>query len=234
MTSSGRGDGDRTAERLEIVRHCLGHDFRNSLAAVIGINEILSLNQSGLSEGERAEMREIIGESARKLLKLTRTLELVAAVEMLPIETQSLKPTDFMPALLEEFQPMLKKRGKSLRIEEPLPCVEAPEDWLAYALQSLVENAIEHGGPAIVLSGQILPGGMARLTIRDNGQAIPEGRMPLVFTALEDSAVRQRAGIGMGTTLTAAICRALGGSAEYARTNNWNHFHLTLPQGGHS
>lgn len=224
-------DKEQALERLEIVRHCLGHDFRNSLAAVLGINDILCLRGSGLTEKERIEMRDIIADSARKLLKLTRTLELVAAVEMLPIEAQPINPSDLFPGILEEFQPLLLRTGKSLRIEEPLPIINAPEDWLNYALQSLVENAIEHGGSAIVVNGVRLADGWARLSIRDKGAPIPAERMPLVFTPLEDGAKRLRAGIGMGTTLTAAICRALGGSVHYGHENGWNCFHLLLPGG---
>ncbi|HEX5713590.1 MAG TPA: ATP-binding protein [Solirubrobacterales bacterium] len=81
-------------------------------------------------------------------------------------------PRPLLEAAIARWRPRAALSGSSLRLRWRAGEAEVLGDrcFLAQALDNLVVNAIEHGGPEIVLAGQVV-GGRLRLAVIDSGRS---------------------------------------------------------------
>jgi len=76
--------------------------------------------------------------------------------------------------------------------------VRGDRSWLAQALDNLIVNAIEHGGPSIVVEAQ-LRGDRLRVSVADSGRALrPESRLESPADVVSRLLGRRRHGHGLG------------------------------------
>ena len=88
---------------------------------------------------------------------------------------------------------------------------------LERVVRNLVENAVGHADAQVRVAASRVGGGVALLTVDDDGSGVPEDRRQAVFdrfVRLDDSRSRRRGGVGLGLAIVAEIVRAHGGRVE--------------------
>ena len=135
----------------------------------------------------------------------------------------SLEDVD-LAALVREvarrFEPVALRAGCALEVDAPAPVVGR---WDAHRLEqvvaSLLSNALKFGAGRPVLLRVEAEGGLARLTVRDEGIGIASEQLPHIFDrftrAVSD---KHYGGMGLGLFLTRHVVRSLGGEARAEST----------------
>ncbi|MBZ9712553.1 ATP-binding protein [Deinococcus multiflagellatus] len=229
-----------TWEHEERVRdqlvHMLVHDLKNPIAAVMGLLEIVQ-------EDPR------VPEDNRDLLKVARdeTQHLLhLAVNMLDVRKIQAGKMNLRRELM--FTPMFREvvelacgdvgsglRDRHLRVdvEQDLSPASADPEILRRVLANLISNALKHtmtgGLIAVAVRGL---GDSVQVTVRDDGEGIPEDDIPNLFAAFEQSrlTLHGRFDTGMGLAFCKLAVEEHGGKiwVESVRGQGATFF-FTLP-----
>lgn len=96
-----------------------------------------------------------------------------------------------------------------------------------------LSNAIKYGGtpPVVQIGADLDAPGMVRFWVADNGNGIPEAKLPLLFTEftrLDDHPANK--GTGLGLSIVQRIVHRLGGEVGVAsKVGEGSVFSFTLP-----
>lgn len=114
-----------------------------------------------------------------------------------------------LAGLQREYQPAFSSARRSMRVEGDRGLIvrAAPSD-LAQVLQTLVENALEHGAGTVTIQAA-RRGHSVVVDVRDEGQGIPAAIAPHIF----ERAVTSR-GSGLGLALARQLAQRNGGRLE--------------------
>lgn len=114
-----------------------------------------------------------------------------------------------LAGLQREYQPAFGRARRSMRVEGARGLVvrASPAD-LVQVLQSLVENALDHGAGTVTVEAR-RSGSSAVVEVRDDGQGVPAAIAPHIF---ERSVTSSGSGLGLG--LARQIVERNGGRLE--------------------
>ena len=102
----------------------------------------------------------------------------------------------------------------SIEVEADASVVVAERDRLARAVANMVDNALKHGAPPVVVS--VADGGV---TVRDHGPGFEDGDVDRAFDRFYRApSARGRPGSGLGLSIVAQVAASHGGSVT-ARTH---------------
>jgi two-component system sensor histidine kinase CreC len=204
----------------------LSHELKNPVAAVRASAEVL--DEGALAEPEEARRFVArIREATARIETLLGEVLSLARIEARGVETSS--QVD-LGALARAATEAAKDRGAlvELTVESDV-VVRGQLNWLARAIDNLVDNAIVHGDPALA----------SRVAVRREGSRVAvhvtsRGSIAKhVQTNLFRRFVTTRAaggGTGLGLAIVRAVAEAHGGRAELARPGPPEvEFRLTLP-----
>ncbi|HEY0543499.1 MAG TPA: HAMP domain-containing sensor histidine kinase [Actinoallomurus sp.] len=124
-----------------------------------------------------------------------------------------------LPALLDEVR---SRTDVSVRVPEDLPEVRASLEAVRQILHVLLDNAVTHGRPPIIVSATDLGSGLV-IDVTDGGPGVPDGVD--VFQA-------PKGGHGIGLPLARSLAEAEGGRLILRRSSPPT-FSLLLPSSGY-
>jgi signal transduction histidine kinase len=133
---------------------------------------------------------------------------------------------------LARWRPQAQKSGASLHLERPVgdPVISLEEAGFSQALDNLIINAIEHGGPLVLVGAELGPG-VLRLTVADSGRSAGTARRRRDLTgAFAALAGRRRHGHGL--RLVRRVASAHGGEFHLRRLGIGVEAQLELPLPG--
>src|SRR6185295_6475625 len=211
---------------LETFAADLSHELKNPVAAVRASAEVL--DEGALAEPEEARRFVArIREATARIETLLGEILSLARIEARGVDSSS--EVD-MGALARAASEAAKDRGAvvELAIDDGV-IVRGQPNWLARAIDNLVDNAIVHGQPS----------GASRIIVRrESGRVAvrvvsPGAVAKHVQTKLFRRFVTTRAaggGTGLGLAIVRAVAEAHGGRAELAKPGPPEvEFRLTLP-----
>jgi PAS domain S-box-containing protein len=202
-------------DELDAFAHTVAHDLKNPVSLAITSAELLTDDQFSMSDQERVQCAWTIRRAAHKMDNIIQELLLLSQLRTVEVEKQ---PLD-MAAIVQEACQRLVQISIDYHAEITLPAASAWPVTLGYDLWieevwvNYLSNAIKYGGrpPRVELGVEMLPDGMARFWVKDNGPGIPpeaQARLFTPFTRLDQ--VRAR-GHGLGLSIVRRIVEKLGG-----------------------
>jgi PAS domain S-box-containing protein len=215
----------------------LAHELRNPLAPISTAAQVLRMRRHDPAYVERAG--EIIERQARHMTTLVDDLLDVSRVTRGLVRMES-EPVDLKAVVnsaIEQARPLIESRHHALLIR-----VGAAPAWargdrtrLVQAVSNLLGNAAkytqQHGELLVSLE---VRGGLAHISVADNGSGIPPSLLPHVFelfTQGERTPDRSQGGLGLGLALVKSIVIQHGGqvAAHSEGAGRGSLFTITLP-----
>jgi two-component system nitrogen regulation sensor histidine kinase GlnL len=214
----------RSSERaldFEALAAGLAHEIKNPLAGLQGSAELLARE----AEGSAREYAQVIAREAKRVDGLVR--ELLDLARPTALQTASLDVHEVLGdvAVLARGIPGADRVSFVERYDPSLPHIRGDAEKLKQVVLNLVRNALDavqdSRRPTIAFetgvaslrvrqaSGRTRP--LARLSVLDNGQGIPEGMLQRLFTPFATS---KPAGTGLGLAISRRIVEAHGGRIE--------------------
>ena len=203
-------------EELDAFAHTVAHDLKNPLHLIIGFAETLRPSFSDLSDEEREDALRHITRNGRKMNNIVDELLLLAEVRKTQVQMSPLDLSRILFDAQQRLTDMIHDRHAAIIAPERWPNVLGYAPWVEEVWVNYLSNALKYGGtssaaPRVSLGADLLPDGMVRLWVHDNGDGIaPEvqARLFTPFTRLDR--VRAR-GHGLGLSIVRRIVDKMGG-----------------------
>ena len=234
----------RESQKMESIGTLAGgiaHDFNNILAAILG-NVALARHD----EGDAGALQSHLAQIQRAALRARSLVQQILAFSRRDPGSLMLQP--LRPVLDETLSLLRATLPAAVRLEAVLPAeplgVRADATQLQQVLMNLATNAWhalpERGGrieigaehlsaTAAPVLGQVAPGPLAHLWVRDNGSGMDEATVARIFDPFfTTKPVGQ--GTGLGLSVVHGIVRAHEGAITVDSTPGLGTtFHLYLP-----
>ncbi|PSQ36620.1 hypothetical protein BRD08_04590 [Halobacteriales archaeon SW_10_66_29] len=197
----------RREQRLSKFAGVVSHDLRNPLDVALGRAEVLP-DVADLDP----ETEHHVGEIYESLKRMEQLIE-----DVLAIARHGEMAVDLAPVSLEEVAAeawaSVETGDAELRIASTAT-VRAHRSRLLRLFENLFRNAIEHGGPDVLVEvGTIDDGSDAGFYVADDGSGIPGDQRDVIF---DDGFSTTADGTGLGLSIVSEIVRAHDWSIDIA------------------
>lgn len=194
----------------------ISHELRTPLNGVLGMAEVMAMNELSDDQRERLRMLQQSASTLRSLVDVLIEFSLIEAGELeldvAPFDLRTLL-RKIHAAHLGEAQS--KGLAFDLHIEDGVSrMVSGDADRIRQVLSALVSNAIKFTAEGRVTLGVTTAPGSLRFNIRDTGIGIAEEHLGQVFDSfsqVDGSLSRLHGGAGLGLALSHRLCQAMGG-----------------------
>ena len=195
----------------------ISHELRTPLSVIIAYTE--AMRDGIVGEADRRHFLDVIADNGESLLRLINDLLDLSKLEV--TGTMLSFTLSHVHDVVRSLWPKILASAEEKRIEvtfQPgyeVPVVYIDNRRIAQVVMCLAQNAIkftEPGGRVSVVTERTDDGVVVRVT--DNGQGIPEEKMPRIFDTfrqLDGSSTRRRGGLGIGLAIAKHIVELHGG-----------------------
>lgn len=204
----------------------VSHEFKTPLTAIRGTVEVLRDHGEDMTSEEFRRFLGNVEADAERLHRLTQRLLDLARADMASFATTSIEVAAVTERLLAERP----DKGICVRFDRPAaPLVaECSQPVLDAVLDSLLDNAAEHGGTTVRIS-LAETGERIEICVTDDGPGISPANRPRIFEPFFTTA-RARGGTGLGLTIAAALLQRSGGAITLADDTKGASFVISLPR----
>lgn len=220
----------------------MSHEFRTPLNAVIGFSELLVTFFEGaqsVEDKERAHYAAMINDAANNLLGLVQKTSSMSVISMgdLFANPVSILLEDVVEKAIARSIRSTGEKEFEIRWASSLDKkVLADEVMLVRVIALVLENAAKFSGNEVIITigCEESPDGKVKLSIRDNGPGIEDGKQDSAFNAFErlNESGGTISGIGLGLTIARAYMTAMKGSVEISEQNSGGTLvELVMPKG---
>lgn len=217
--ASRNADLARLNEQKNRLLGMAAHDLRSPLGVIQSYSEFLQSEAADVLDAEQREFVAAILDASRFMLGIIDDLLDVAQIEAGTLRLE-LAPTDLVDLVRRNItlnRLLAGRKDIALEFQPPASPVELSLDprKIEQVLNNLVGNAIKFSfqGTTVRIELQA-DDSSARITVRDEGQGIPEADLPKLFQPFGRTSVRGTAGeqsTGLGLAIVRRIVEGHGG-----------------------
>jgi signal transduction histidine kinase/ActR/RegA family two-component response regulator len=211
-----------SASRLKSeVLATMSHELRTPLNSVIGFAEVLLADDaSPLGAGHRPLVQDIRTAGEQLLLLINDVLDLTR-IEAGRLQLRTERMDLAVPILQARELTSASARQRGVTVVNALvsgQCfVVADPDRVRQVVLNLLSNALKFtpGGGNVTLTAEELPGGLARISVRDSGVGIDANDVHKLFQPfmqLEGGLARRHGGAGLGLAISRQLVEAMNGT----------------------
>jgi two-component system, OmpR family, sensor histidine kinase KdpD len=201
----------------------VSHDLRTPLATIRAAAGTLRPG-TGLSPADQQLSADAIDREVEYLNRLVTNLLDLSRIEAgaLRAERDVFELDDVLGQALERLRPRLDERPLDVRLHAPP--VNVDPIFLDEAFTNIVENAVKHTPPGMLIrmDAQPMANGRIRLTIEDAGPGVPSDALPRIFDKFYRVPGRDRgsrSGTGIGLAVVRGLVEAMGGRVAARRSD---------------
>ena len=198
-------------EILEIV----AHDLRTPLSAIITAASLLTSIEAVAPDRDRVrQLGGTIQRAAEHMLRLVTDLTDLSQIDAgrVTMKRTLEDPTEVVREVLEALEPVVMRRGGSLRAQtkSDLPLIPLDRDRLRQVLANLVGNASKIGASEITIGADVDDAYLI-FWVADNGPGIPPEDLQRMFDRYWRGRATQYTGSGLGLPIANGIVKAHSG-----------------------
>ena len=222
---------DLEAEKNEFLA-LVTYDLRQPLTTILGLGATLEAHSAEIPDARVQRMGRSIRRHAERISRLADDL-----YEISRLEAQALLLSPRAVELAQVVDDALASVDDASAVDVRIPAgvsVQADPRRLEQVFANLIENALFHGAPPVVveLKGSAAEG-LVEVDIIDNGTGIDETLVPTLFSRVHTLSRRNRdraRGTGLGLSLVRGLVEGMGGRIWYeAARGGGACFRLSLP-----
>ncbi|AGY56685.1 sensor histidine kinase [Gloeobacter kilaueensis] len=223
---------------LEQYAFVVAHDLRAPLRSIQGFVEAIVEDCGRTLNGECREYLERIDFSGRRMEQLIDDLLAYSRLGSTEIETRAISLEAAVSRALEELSADIQRSSAVIRVERPLPAVQADRVILVQVLTNLLSNAIKFVAPSVtprvrVYARQNTSQARVRLWVEDNGIGIAPDRQERIWGVFERlHGFETYPGTGIGLAIVQRGCERMGGRAGVeSQKDSGSRFFIDLAEG---
>src|SRR5574341_161521 len=229
---------ERLIRELDAFAHTVAHDLKNPLDIALTFSHLLDSDEMQLSRDEQTLATQSIQNSVIKMNNIIDELLLLASVDHPQLDFAPLDTGSLVQEAIDRLDFLPEMKDAAIVRPDTWPGATGYPQWVEEVWVNYISNALKYGGrpPRIELSAEVLPDGMIRFRVSDNGPGIPAEKQAELFqpfTRLGDSQRPRATGHGLGLSIVQRIVERLGGQVGVESTpGQGSAFTFTLPQAG--
>ena len=203
------------------------HDLRSPITTILGLGVTLEAYADELPVDRLRKTGASIRRQAERISRLADDLYEVSRLESQSLRL-TLRPVSVEGAVEAALASLEDPGAVELRVDEGVTAL-ADARRLEQVVANLVENALVHGAPPVLLEASQGRDGVD-ICVSDAGPGVPEALVPTLFTRLGvPGSSADRPGAGVGLFLVRGLIEAMGGRVAYEpRTGGGCAFRLRL------
>ena len=226
---------ERDIEKKDVLLHCIVHDLRAPLTALL--SSLWMLASGKLSPEETARTADLGLRQGRRQERLIDSILEVFSHEVNPSTEESNSICDLAAVIREEgngFSIVAERQGIMLHLEgvENALTTRGEAARLSRVFANLIENAIRHtptGGVVSVIAKRV--DDRVTVCVENDGDAVPEDQRDQLFSRFFQGPNKSGA-VGLGLFYCRITLDRYGGSIFYeARDQGGSRFRVELPMG---
>lgn len=195
----------------ELFMDIMSHDLLNPAGVVRNSSEILLDLES---DDKKREVLELIRNSSSDLIETIRNASVYSKLESMErIECMVKDLGDTLKEVIEDFEYQLEDKGIEIDFipEGKHPACVHP--IIRSVFSNLISNAIKYSphGSRIEIAIQGIDGGSQQVSIKDNGEGIPEEDKKHIFERFERLEREKAKGTGLGLAIVRRVVDLHGG-----------------------
>jgi two-component system, OmpR family, sensor histidine kinase MtrB len=202
------------------------HELRTPAAAIYGAVRTLDEREDELDPEQRAELRRMLTQQAKRLLELVENL-----LDLSLLEADSIRISPSRIDVGERLVAIVDAAvadGVSIDVPESLDAVVDAEAF-DRIVSNLLANALRHGASPVVVSAARTSDEL-EVTIEDRGQGVAEEFVGSLFERFTRGPTESSEGAGLGLSIAQSFARAHGGTLTYEPAEpHGAKFRLVLP-----
>ena len=207
------------------------HELRTPLTALGGYLELLT--EGGLTEAERAEFLDTMGEQVQRLTKLATDLLDLSRLDAggFTVAHDEIELGELAGDAAREMQALASRRGSAVVAEQGAPALaRGDEGRVLQVLRVLVDNAVRHTPPGstVTLRTQTTPWG-ASVVVSDDGPGIPPELLERIFERFFRGPGAAARGTGLGLAIARELAERMDGRLLATSGPDGTRFTLELP-----
>ena len=229
---------EASIRELQQFAYIASHDLQEPLRKVTVFGDRLAVHASEALDEKSKDYLRRMQSAAGRMKQLIEDLLNYSRVttQANPFEAVSLD--ELIKETLVMLELRLAETGGQVKIEGRLPIVNGDRSQLRQLIQNLLSNAIKYHQqdipPEVVISGRELTGGLAEITVTDNGIGFDEKYLDRIFLPFQRLHTRDEyEGTGIGLAISQKILHRHGGTiTAKSRPGGGSSFIITLPTAG--
>ncbi|MET0248584.1 MAG: ATP-binding protein [Sphingobium sp.] len=212
--------------RVDFVANA-SHELRTPLAGILGFIETLADPELGKDDETRLRFLKIMEGEARRMQRLVDDLMSLSRIEAEKYRAPdtAVDLAELVAEVVAVFRSSRGERGREVEmaLTSGLAPVQGDRAQLSQLLHNLIGNSVKYGRPGTPISVTLGdgPGGMARLTVADQGEGIGPDHLPRLterFYRVDSGRSRAMGGTGLGLAIVKHIIDRHRGRLDIAST----------------
>lgn len=207
---------EKLIHELNAYAQTVAHDLKTPLAQTIGYGEMLAeIMPPAVGENRQAFFLARIQAGSHQMLRIVDELLMLATIrgqEHIPFEPLSMSV--WVQSALDRLEMAIQESQAVISLPEQWPLAMGYGPWIEEVWANYISNALKYGGkpPRVTLGCDLLPTGMVRFWVKDNGPGLNLAAQQRLFQEFERLDRQQTEGHGLGLSVARRILERLGGA----------------------
>jgi PAS domain S-box-containing protein len=225
------------SEEMEQFLYSVSHDLKAPLISIQGYAQGLEEDYARQLEGEGAQYLDRIRKNATLMESLILDILELSRIGRTKEQVEEIDMARLIGDVASRVADRFAAAGGELRVDAPLPGVQAEPKRLGQLFSNLVDNAIKYRHPQrpprVRIWGEA-KGERVTYHVEDNGRGIPEryhDQVFKIFQRVPTPGMEDPGGTGMGLAIVKRIAETQGGRIWFDSVEDkGTTFHLELPR----
>ncbi len=225
---------ERLISDLNAFSHMVAHDLKNPLTGLIGYASLLSSRLGDAADIQALRYLEIINQTSFRMNRIIEDLLLLANVREKIVEMTPMDMSAIVEEAIARLEYLISQNEAEIIKPSTWPTANGYGPWVEELWANYISNGIKYGGipPRITLGADVLPKGIVRFWVLDNGDGISEDDQKKLFSPFTRLEEERAEGHGLGLSIVKRIIEKLGGTAgveSKGLPGEGSKFFFTLP-----
>ena len=219
---------DLEADKNEFVA-LVTRDLRSPLANLMGQGANLEAHAAELPADQVARIGSAVRRQVERMARLADDLADVSRLSSSQLAV-STRPVELAQVIGSALQSVRRPAGVDVRVPPGVEVLADPRR-LEQVIANVVDNAIEHGAPPVVIEGGHALGGFVEFAVIDSGAGVAGDVVPMLFSGVRTLHRPERSrGSGLGLVLAKGLIEAMAGRITYEPSAGGGAcFHIAIP-----